>query len=87
MPSLSRNNAAMHLPHLVDEVQMYGRVKLGVLFGDPTENCRLWLLNLFLYLSIKFKNYEITSMQKLILTNELLNHRNAEKLSKSYNKN
>ena len=60
MPSLSRNNAAMRLPNIMDEESIYGRVlnkdcKLGVLLGDSAGNGPLRLLNLFLNLSITFK--------------------------------
>ena len=60
MPSLSRNNAAMRLPNIMDGLSVYRRglnkdCKLGVLFGDSSGNGRLMLLNLFLNLSITFK--------------------------------
>ena len=44
VPSLSRNNAAMRLPNLMDGVPIYGwfkeGFKLGVLLGESAGNCR-----------------------------------------------
>ena len=43
MPSLSRNNAAMRLPYLMDGVPIYGRVKQGfklrMFLGKSAGNC------------------------------------------------